>query len=389
MASTPCPACDGSYHNHRALWLSHSSDVLALGFAKFRNSWIVRTLSAIGEWAISILGHVAFAIGSLLGAFTLHDDVEQGRTERARVIWREASRRGIPMRQVYLFGKPMDLYRITIRGKTYLVDSIPIPARKQKEALHIDDKITFKQMLRDAGLPAPESRSARTLAQAKRVLAEHSCVCVKPRSGSNGLHTYPFVRTEAELEEAFTSAKQICFLLSIEEHLEGNLCRATCIDGKLIGFLESEYPAVIGDGTSTVASLVAQKNKSKDEGVEDIDLAAHAGYIRRRGYQADSVLPAGERLQLTYRAGGGWGGSNRERGRDIHESFIPVIERAARLTEIPVVGFDIIIPDSLAPESGQKWGFIEANSLPWINLHHAPMRGEPVNVAKHVWDLWD
>lgn len=378
----PCPACDGNAHNHAALWISHSGDVLALGFAKFRNAWIVRTLATLGEWTIALIGGMFFSVGRALGAFTLGDDVTLGATERARVIWREANRRGIPMQQVCAFGKPLDLYRIEVHGKKYLVDSIPIPMRKQKEALHIDDKVSFKELLARAGLPAPISYSAGTLRRAKEILAELSLVCVKPRSGSNGLHTYPFVSSEAELEKAFMSAKQICYLLSVEEHLEGNLCRATCVDGKLVGFLESAYPTVIGDGVSRVAELIQKQEKI-------VMTPAHHDYIARRGYTVGSVLPSGVELPLTYRAGGSWGGSNLERGRAIHESFISIIERAAALTELPVVGFDIIIPNPLAPQSGQRWGFIEANSLPWINLHHAPIVGESVNVAKHVWDLWE
>jgi hypothetical protein len=36
----------------------------------------------------------------------------------------------------------------------------------------------------------------------------------------------------------------------------------------------------------------------------------------------------------------------------------------------------------------QHWGIIECNSLPFINLHHFPIEGNPENVASKIWDLW-
>lgn len=385
----PCAACGGATVSHAAIWVSNSGDMVALGFAGLRTTWIVRTLSGIGEWALSLLGHLAFHIARIVGAVSLSDDFSKVRSDRARVMWEDALRRGIPMEQLFLFGAPADTYRIRIHGKTYFVDSIPTPPKKQKEALHIDDKISFKAILRKAGIATPRSIGTTSLSTAKKTLKEFGTVCVKPRYGSNGYHTYPFVKTEKELEDAFKSAKELCYMVSVEEHLEGNVCRATCIDGKLVGFLESQYPTVVGDGVHTVAELIQKNNEARRDGVAEIVVNyMHEGYIGRRGYTLESVLPEGVSLPLTYRAGSSSGGSNREYGRNIHPSFIPIIEHAAALTELPIVGFDLIIKDPLASADSQAWGFIEANSLPWINLHHTPFEGEPVNVATHVWDLW-
>jgi hypothetical protein len=114
-----------------------------------------------------------------------------------------------------------------------------------------------------------------------------------------------------------------------------------------------------------------------------------SGYIKRRGYEPDSVLARGERLQLSYRGGRSVASTNREHGRTIHPSFIPPIEQAAMLTELPVVGFDIIIPDPMKAADAQRWGFIEANSLPWIDLHANPYYGEPIDLSVAVWDMWE
>lgn len=387
---TGCIACGFAQADHGTLWLTNSSDVLALKLGFVRNTSWLRFLAAFGEYLVSALGHAAFFFGKTFGFLTFGEDLEKAHSDRSRLIWREAKVRGIPMRQLFLFGQPSDMFEIFVNGRRHFFQSIPIPPALEKtESLDMDDKVAFKHVLHPLGLPVPKSYSVRTYQRAKQVLSELGTVCVKPQSGSNGRHTYPFVKTDTDLESALKSATEICMLASIEEHMEGNLCRATCVDGVLVGFLESFYPTVIGDGVSTIGELVKKANAEKPEGVTDITLtSSHEAYVRRRGYALSDVLPEGVSLPLTYRAGASSGGRNREHGRAIHPSFIPLIEKAARNVHLAVVGFDLIIPDPQKPASEQHWGFIEANSLPWIDLHQGALYGTPVNLAPAVWDLW-
>jgi D-alanine-D-alanine ligase-like ATP-grasp enzyme len=61
--------------------------------------------------------------------------------------------------------------------------------------------------------------------------------------------------------------------------------------------------------------------------------------------------------------------------------------KAAKVLGDPIVGFDFIIPDIKISWKNQKCGFIEVNSLPFINLHHDPLLGTPRNAAAFVWDM--
>lgn len=383
-----CAPCGrGSQANHFFLWLESTTDALTLWTPSRSFPTFYRLFARLGDRALDLLGRVLFAIGTTLGLVTLSDDVEKTVSNRSKLLWEEALRRGLDMRQILFLGSPTDSFRVRHGGRPHFFRSLPLaPATA---ALRMDDKIAFKSAMREAGLPVPRSESARNVRTASRILERFGNVCVKPRTGSNGRHTYPFVSTEEDLSDAFRSVKQISFSASIEEHLEGDLCRATCVDGVLLGFLKSEYPKVTGDGTSTVEELIAKSNATKASGVGDIIVDdSYRGYMRRRGYDLADVLPEGETLQLTYRAGAGAGGNAYECGRSIHHSFIDPIEAAASATGLKVVGFDIIIPDALAPASEQRWGFIEANSLPWIDLHATPYSGEPTDLSVHVWDLW-
>lgn len=384
-----CAACDSDSVDHFALWVANSSDMLPFETDSLYRNPLLRPFARLGEWLLSLCGRISFFVLKLTGIASLRDGEGLNMNRRSQVMQREAHRRGIPMRQLILFGVPTERYEVQIAGATHLTDGLPVPPRLRDDSNRMDDKVAFKRVMRAHGLPVPMSHSVRTLREAKRAKATHETVCVKPRFGSNGRHTYPFVQTEEDLVHAFRSAKQLCYTVSVEEHLEGSLCRATCVDGKLVGFMQSHYPTVTGDGSSTIATLIEKANAERPEGVGEIVMTElHHAYIKRRGYTVDDVLPEGVNLPLIYWAGRGAGGRNREYGRSIHPSFIPLIEQAAVLTELPVVGFDIIIPDPLSPADSQLWGFIEANSFPWINLHEEALWGEPVSVAEKVWDLW-
>ena len=66
-----------------------------------------------------------------------------------------------------------------------------------------------------------------------------------------------------------------------------------------------------------------------------------------------------------------------------------MFEEAARIIGNPILGFDSIIPDITKSYKQQPCGIIECNGAPFINLHHDPLIGKPINAAKHVWDLFD
>jgi cyanophycin synthetase len=82
-----------------------------------------------------------------------------------------------------------------------------------------------------------------------------------------------------------------------------------------------------------------------------------------------------------------YGGSSSEDFEICHPENKKLFVKAAKSLGDPIVGFDFIIPDISQPWQEQKCGFIEANSLPFINLHHDPLLGQPRNVAAKVWEM--
>ncbi len=385
-----CAECSNAAADHWFIWVSST---LELGISSFGSlTFFSKLYSAASRgfaYSIAPILPLLFRGAEVFRIVSRNDDLSRVCTKRSRVVWEEARRRNIPLKQLFVFGIPTEFFEAHIHGTLRIFYSLPIPPQYRTGALWADDKYLLKKRLNAAHIAAPVSYSVSTLRAAEVVLQELGIVCVKPRAGSNGYHTFPFVSTKAELAAAFRSAKKLCYWVTVEQHIEGNVCRATCVNGRLIGFLESEYPTVVGDGRSSVAELIKEANRTKPERVADIELTPlHQHYIGRRGYTRESILKEGEKLPLIYWAGYSSGGRSTEHGTQVHPELHKEIERAARLTGIPVVGFDLIVPDPQKDPKLQSWGIIEANSLPWIDLHSAPLWGTPVNVAAYIWDLW-
>ena len=321
------------------------------------------------------------------------DDVSKALTYRSQVIWEEARRRGIPMQQAFFFGLPTDIYRATLRKKWIHFKSIPIPPNVSQDAyVWIDDKFLLKRVLREAHVPVPESVSTATRASARAAFERIKIpVAVKPRAGSRGRHTTVNVCTIEDLERAFKSARRLCRFVSIERYLEGSVCRATLVQGKLVGFFQADPPRVIGDGSSTLAELVAGQNAHKHERIGNIALnAEHEAFLHRQGLTMNSVPEKGRIVPLSHRTGRLFGGETRELLDTVHPTLRAHLERAARVVVgAPVVGFDLIIKDPTADPDAEEWGVIEANSLPFIDLHYLPLYGTPSNPAAAVWDMWN
>jgi D-alanine-D-alanine ligase-like ATP-grasp enzyme len=73
---------------------------------------------------------------------------------------------------------------------------------------------------------------------------------------------------------------------------------------------------------------------------------------------------------------------------ELHPSFVPILEKAAKVVNLPVLGFDCIVPDPTQDQAVQKWGIIECNTLPFIDLHYYALEGRPRNIAGMIWDMW-
>ena len=388
-----CKACGNSPINHTAAYSMATVAIWHGYLGRFLIS--IPFLSRLEAALRHLLAHVDrfnYSLGILLGFIRINNDPSRAASYRSQVIWEEAARRGIRMEQLRFLGTYTEVYRALLDEEWIYFERLPIPPHSKQEGYAwLDDKVLLNRALREHGIPMPPAFSVSDEADAVRAFEEcGGRVVTKPRAGSRARHTTTFIDTLDELRLGFRSAQTLCRYVYVGTHLEGGVCRGTLVGGKLAGFFQGNPPRIEGDGISSIRELIRRTNETKHERVQDIVLTdEHEAFLRRLGCTPDTVLDEGRRIDLTHRTGRLFGGETRELLQSVHPKLRNYLERAAQILDVPVVGFDLIIEDPEKDPDGQKWGIIEANSLPFIDLHYLPLHGTPSNVAAHVWDLWE
>lgn len=349
-------------------------------------TWLGKVFNALTDAFLFLL----FNTMRLLGLIRWYADKEQCTISRAKVLWDEAADRGLEMQGAMFMKRPVDFYRVKLNGKWLTFNGLPRPKTGDTGAqLWMDDKAMLKEKLIAAGLPcAPGGSFSEYASLLAAFEGLQKPVIIKPRLGSRGRHTTTHIYTVEELKAAFETAKQLCYWVVMEEHLVGSVYRGTMIGGKLRGVLGGSPPRVTGDGVSTIAQLIVEANTKKMAGVKDIKMTpATVAFLRRTGLTLGSILPVGKTIDLTEKIGVSYGGKSFEITDETHPAIAVALEQAAAIVGDPLLGFDFIIEDVGKNPADQKWGIIECNGIPFIDLHHHPLIGKPNNVARHVWDL--
>lgn len=384
-----CQYCGDSPTNHK---LEYIGTILAV-HVESRTAKITARAPKFVKNLVDKFPNFFVACLKFFGLAHFENSMDKVASFRSRIVWEEANRRGIQMQQVAVFGKPLELYRAKIKNKWFYFESLPVPPEFMDSEVVWDDKKILKNYLKDAGVPVPKYA---TLSQfhpknLQSVFANFSGpVIVKPRIGSRGRHTTTNVHSFEEVEKAVKLAHAITPYVMIEEHLSGDICRATLVNGKLAGFYRASAPAVVGDGVHTVQELIEENNRTKPERVQPIEMTPERyEYLARSGMTLESVPKFGERVQLTHRTGRLFGGRTKEMIDELHPSFVPFLEKAGKTVALAVAGFDVVVPDPTADQASQKWGIIECNTLPFIDLHYYALEGKPRNIAGMIWDLWE
>jgi D-alanine-D-alanine ligase-like ATP-grasp enzyme len=255
----------------------------------------------------------------------------------------------------------------------------------------IDDKALLKSFLIENGIAVSKGESFSDIKKAEVYFdMATKPLIIKPRLGSRGRHTTTHITTKEDFIEAFNVAKQLGHYVVVEEHLVGSVYRGTVIDGVLAGVLAGDPPRITGDGEHTISELIEFKNKTRHVRVGEVKFTDGLNtFLHRLSYTPDTVLEAGKTIDLTEKIGLSYGGSAREVTPDVHPKLRAELERAAKAINDPFLGFDFITTDVSVDPDTIKWGIIECNTVPFINLHHHPLEGEPINVAKMVLDYFE
>ncbi|MEN9560831.1 MAG: hypothetical protein RIQ56_104 [Candidatus Parcubacteria bacterium] len=272
---------------------------------------------------------------------------------------------------------------------------IPRPLGYNYEPVEwMDDKGILKKRLADAGLPHAPGGTADSFEQALHVFKSlGSSVVVKPHEGSRGRHTTLDVRTPEELKRAVEIAFEVTTEVVIEKYLKGIVHRVSLAGGEPVAVARREYPHVIGDGTHTLDELISLENqKPYRDGsfFKPLDREYRVQETlnkQGKGLTLLSIPKKGEKVILSDKNSRLHGTLTEDVTDTVHPENMKLFRRLAEVLDDPVVGVDFMCADVSKPwHEDASFGFLECNSMPFIDVHHRVVSGKTINVAAYVWD---
>lgn len=395
-----CPHCGPLAVNHFASWLNN--------FIEYFINQLDKRLS--GFWARMCSGFIGKAqdrfLLFFLAAFqkakiiSLKTDFERHKIyNRTLVFLDEAKARGIEAGAVLICGRYSNHFFAQIGGRKIFFEGLPLGKSSGKaEKVFIDDKAELKKILRQNNLPFVEGKSFWSRKNAFDYgLALGFPLVVKPRWGSISRHTFINIQNRLELSEAIKGAGQISPWIIVERYLpEMEVFRATIVNFRLGGAAKRMPANVIGDGCLSVQELVEAKNmhpwrgqpRQKDCTYLKIVLDKKSEeLLRAQGLALNSVPDKERRVFLQEKIILDLGADLIEMTGLVHQDNILLFEQVAKIFGTKLVGIDFLCQDIAVSWQAQKCAIIELNSLPFIDMHHFPLEGQPRNLASQLWEM--
>jgi len=294
----------------------------------------------------------------------------------ADIIIKEAHRRGIV---VNVIDEEAAYFELSHGGRTVCCRESLSELTTAIAMSRCQDKRVTRRILTQAGLQMPAQRPAGSKSDNLAFLAEHQRIVVKPASGEQGHGVSVDVRSAKALEEAVRHAGDHDVIL--EEMVKGQDLRVIVIDHRCVAAAVRRPPVVVGTGKHSVRELIEKQSRRREAatgGESRIPIDDETKRcITEAGYELDSTLPLDVQVVVRKAANLHTGGTIHDVTQELHPALAKACRSASRALDIPVVGFDLIIPSIDGPE----YYIIEANERPGLANH------EPAPTAERFLDL--
>jgi len=218
------------------------------------------------------------------------------------------------------------------------------------------DKIISAQILRRAGFPVPDHVLVNDVASAIKAANNLGWpVVLKPADCERGEGVTININSKDEIVQAYDLAKKNSSRVLVEKQVPGYNHRIFVVNGQLV-FANKKYPRmVVGDGVSSVETLInafnakqLRKPNWKRLILAVLDNEALA-CLEKEGLTASSVPKPDEKIFLRQIGSDQWG-SDKDTVTDvIHPDNVDLAAQVANLFGLSVCGLDLMSVDITRP----------------------------------------
>ncbi len=296
----------------------------------------------------------------------------------ARIIINEARRRGVTVEVEDAEG---GLFALSHGGRKVSCRESLSELTSAVALSRCDDKALTHRLLARHGLRVPAQHEVDDESDARAFLETYGRIVVKPARGEQGRGISVDISDPVDMVRAVEAAEVVSDRVLLEEFCEGDDLRIIVIGYKVVAAAVRVPATVTGDGISDVRSLIDRQSRrraSATGGESRIPMDAETERcVRAGGFELDDVLPKGRSLPVRKTANLHTGGTIHDVTDRLHPHLREVAEEGARILDIPVVGFDFLVPDV----AKDAYVIIEANERPGLANH------EPQPTAEAFVDL--
>lgn len=257
------------------------------------------------------------------------------------------------------------------------------------------DKEETKNLLEAAAIPIPRGTIIYDEEDMERAIRRIGYpIVLKPVSGNHGRGATINIQDWEQAVEALAIAKKVSRGVICEKFITGFDFRLLVINYKLVAAAKRTPACVIGDGISTIQSLIDKVNADPRRGyghekvltaikVDEMTL----NILKEKGLTLESVIAKDEVLYLKKTANLSTGGTSTDITDIVHPYNVFMAERIARIIGLDICGIDIMAPDLSTPIRENGGAVLEVNAGPGFRMHIAPAEGLARNVAEPVIDM--
>ena len=285
----------------------------------------------------------------------------------------------------------MDVMRFQWKDKTELVfeGGISMPGLSHKAFAIARNKHASKALFRELDIPAPAGltfhNAIEERAALERFLDQYAPVVCKPLDAAEGDGIRMNIYTFQEVAEHWEALHQRYQPMMLEQQVKGEDLRIHIIDGEPVAACRRIPAEVIGNGTSTIAQLIEQKNIevtriNPDNGI-DIDQQLHK-LLASQDLNLETVVEAERRVALKTIANMSQGARAVDVTHSFHPDYAKWAARVAEALETRFVSLDVITTDHTAPPAENAVALEINGESAWV--HHTFSEGKQHPMAHMI-----
>ncbi|MBS1190079.1 MAG: cphA [Rhodocyclaceae bacterium] len=252
------------------------------------------------------------------------------------------------------------------------------------------DKDLTKTLLSSCGVPVPEGEEVHSPEEAWEAAQDIGLpVVVKPSDGNHGRGVFIELTTREEIESAYKVAIEEGSSVLVERSIPGAEHRLLVVGGRMVAANRGDMVWVTGDGQSTIKELIAtqvnsdpRRGDTEEHPLNTIRLDSAATLeIKRQGFAADSVPPAGKEVLIQRNGNHAFDCTDL-----VHPETAATAALAARIIGLDIAGIDLVVTDISKPLAEQGGAIVEVNAGPSLLMHLKPAEGKPRPVGRAIVD---